>query len=569
MFKKYLIVISILLLLLPIVSCSDFLDLNESTGQTKEDAFYSDFAKINQVVSNIYSFLPDDFGVMGGGALRESATDNAVFTWSSSAVYKMYSGSWTSLETVDDQWANYYKAIRSANLFLENYSLDAFKKYEWNDNYKDDVKRAKRYNFEVRALRAFYYFELVKRYGDVPLLTRSYSAEDINSVEKTSFDKVILFITNECDSVAPELPITQQTPGTSVPAAELDNYGLGETGRVTRGFVMALKSRALLYAASPLHNPDNLTDKWKIAADAAKVIIEKNWYSLDNITVEPIYSANGGHDILKSKQLIFVKYNGDTNGFEAVNSPIGYEGGSSGNTPTQNLVDAYETKYGTAFDWNNPTMAANPYINRDPRFYKTILYNGATFMKYIVQTFVGGRNASPLEGATMTGYYLKKYMNETVSLSAAKPISKPHHYILFRYAEILLNYAEAMNEWKGPDYTDDAHPISARSAINQVRAAATMPNIIDQGSAFTARLRNERRIELAFEDHRFWDIRRWKIGEVVKDVYGIKITNVNSVYTYEKTLLNSHRFWDDRMYLYPISQSEVYKNSNLTQNLGW
>ena len=307
-----------------------------------------------------------------------------------------------------------------------------------------------------------------------------------------------------------------------------------ETGRATRGMAMSVKARALLYAASKLHNPSHDTDKWKKAAKASYDIIKTGWYTLPNIDVDPLYDVNGGNVVLNSSQLIFERRNNDDNAFESRNLPIGFENGNSGNTPTQNLVDAYEMADGTPFSWENT------------------------------------KHASPITGATLTGYYLRKYMNETVSLSPTNPIKKPHHFILFRYAETLLNYAEAMNELGGPDYTSDADelPMSARTALNMVRSAANMPNITDNGDDFTTRLRNERRIELAFEDHRFWDIRRWMIGDVVKDIYGVKITKKGSKYSYTPVKIQT-RVWEEKMNLYPIAQSEIYKNGNLTQNDGW
>ena len=205
---------------------------------------------------------------------------------------------------------------------------------------------------------------------------------------------------------------------------------------------------------------------------------------------------------------------------------------------------------------------------RDPRLYKTIVYNGCTLMNETVETFEGGKNGSPLEGATETGYYLRKYINESVSLDPTNNQKKPHHYILFRYAEILLNYAEAMNELVGPDDVDGIDPnldMTARIALNKVRDAANMPDVKDMGDDFTARLRNERRVELAFEDHRFWDIRRWMTGDVVKDIYGAHISKSGK---YTKQLIQK-RIWDDKMYLYPIAQGEIYKNPDLGQNPGW
>ena len=235
---------------------------------------------------------------------------------------------------------------------------------------------------------------------------------------------------------------------------------------------------------------------------------------------------------------------------------------------TQNLVDAFQMTNGKDFDWEQITPGQNPYEGRDPRFYKTVLCNGDTWMNSTIQSYEGGKDGAGTTGATTTGYYLKKYMNETVSLAPSNEKKKPHHFIIFRYAEILLNYAEAMDAWKDADYTDNDHPLSARAALNQVRAAADMPAITTSGDAFTESVRRERRVELAFEDHRFWDIRRWKIGDKTKAIYCIKITMENGLPVYKKELLET-RNWDDKMYLYPIPQTEYYKNPNLGQNTGW
>lgn len=533
----------------------DYLDFDESIGKEQED-MYSYFENISSLATYVYSQLPQDFGAVNG-AVRDAATDNAVYTWNSNPVYNIYNGSWSPLTPVDDVWTAYYGAIRAANSFLENYSLEKLNRLQWNANYEENIKKAKMYVHEVRALRAFYYLELAKRYGDIPLLTRTYQVDEINQVKETPFDQVIDFIDRECSEVAPELPVSH---------TEFYN----ETGRVTRGMALSVRARALLYAASPLHNPTGDKQKWEKAATASYAIIKEGWYSLPSIDNDPLYSKNGGNDVLKSSQLIFERRNGASNSFESLNLPIGYENGNSGSTPTQNLVDAYELNDGTPFDWNNPRHSARPYVNRDPRFYKTILYNGSSFMESTVETFEGGRNAAPINGATLTGYYLKKYMNETVSLSPTAPSSKPHHFILFRYAETLLNYAEAMDVLGGADYTvADRLPMSARTAVNQVRTAAGMPAIDDNGEDFTRRLRNERRVELAFEDHRYWDLCRWKEGELMKDIYGVKIIRKGrNKYSYSRIKIQS-RVWEPKMYLYPIAQEELYKNPNLTQNSGW
>ena len=183
----------------------DYLDFDETTGMTKEE-MYSYFGNVTSLSTFVYSQLPQDFGAIGD-ALRDAATDNAVYTWNQSSVYNVYNGTWSPLKTVDDVWSNYYTAIREANSFLENYSLEVLERFKWNVDYEIDVEKAKMRVHEVRALRAFFYLELAKRYGDIPLLTRTYQIDEINSVEKTPFDKVIDFIVDECDKAAPELQV--------------------------------------------------------------------------------------------------------------------------------------------------------------------------------------------------------------------------------------------------------------------------------------------------------------------------------------------------------------------------
>lgn len=554
--KQYMIAACTLLAL----NGCDYLDYDETTGRTQEEA-YSYFDNMNSLVANIYSVLPVDFGRVSD-AMMESATDNSVYTWENNSIYYLTNGTWSPLKRVDDGWA-FWTGIRSANSFLENYDPEVLKRFEYNEDYADMMAKVSKFSYEVRFLRAFYLFELAKRYGNIPLVTRTYTQEEINSIEKTPFVEVIDYIAKECSEIALELPADQ---------SEVRN----ETGRVTKGAALALKSRALLYAASALHNPDNDPTRWEAAAKAAYEVIAMGKYQLPKITADELYSDKGGHEVLKSKQLIFERRaTGKTNDFESRNEPMGYESAEGGNTPTQNLVDAYELKDGTPFSWDNPVHVSNIYYDaegkqtRDPRLYLNILTNGATWLKQTVETFEGGKNKI-LDGSTKTGYYLRKYMNPSVSLDPDKPNKLEHHYILFRYAEILLNYAEAMNEWKGPDAMAEGCPLTAREALNQVRNSADMKAVTATGTEFTEKVRNERRIELAFEGHRFYDIRRWKIAgtDEVRNIYGVKITGSDGSFSYEKVLLRQMH-WDDKMYLFPYPQNEVYMNPNLTQNPGW
>lgn len=551
MYSKYFITLTLTFFLL---SCN-YLDFDESTGKT-DDVVLGYFDELSRLVTHVYGQVSPDWGLLNG-ALLESATDNSIYTWQDSKVYDIYNNTWSPINLIDNKWVSYYSAIRSANLFLDKFSLEKLERFEYNANYKEDIEKSKLYPYEVRFLRSFFYFELIKRYGDIPLITSPYQLSEINSVNQTPFDSIVDFIVAECDSITPYLPVSHR-----------DFYA--ETGRVTRGAVMALKSRVLLYAASPLHNPTNDLKKWERAAKASGELIsvatKERWYDLD-----PNFNLfSNGNDVLNAKELILERRGSTSSAFEERNMPIGFHHAKSGNTPTQNLVDAFEMRDGTPFDWNNPAHASKPFQNRDPRLARTIVFNNSRLMGILVETFNGGRNGQPINGATLSGYYMRKYIDERISIDPVNPIQRTHHYVLFRYAEIYLNYAEALNEYNGPDYRDENFTISSRDALNVIRDYARMPliNVNYTKEDFRKRIRNERRIELAFEDHRFWDIRRWKIGDVVKNIYGISIEKENSNYTYNKILIQN-RIWENKMYLYPIPQTELYINKNLKQNPDW
>lgn len=554
--KKYLLFALIGMFTL---SACNYLDFDESEGTEKDEA-YVYFDNISRLAIASYRMLPQDYGELSG-ALRESATDNAMYIWNSNPIYDIYNDKWSPLNTIDNKWDGYYAVMHDINDFLENYTPANLDRFQWELTYKDDIKKANMYINEVRLLRALYYFELTKRYGDVPLVTKTLTVEEANTISRTPYDDIIKFIVDECDEVGPKLPIKHE-----------DFYK--ETGRVTRGLALALKARTLLYAASPLHNISNDKLKWEAAATAAMDVINTGWYNLPLITKDPLYSAQGGNDVLNSSQLIYERRNGESNSFEQHNLPVGFEKGQTGNVPSQDLVDCYEFLDGSKFDWTKEEDPEKIYFDaagkptRDPRLYINVLVNGSNFMKHTIETFVGGANAYPIIGATTTGYYLHKLMNGSLSLSPTSPIKKNHHFLMYRYAEVLLNYAEAMAEWKDADFVDGTHTLSARQALNQVRNSAGMPDVTVLGDEFKDAVHNERRIELAFEDHRFWDIRRWKQGELVKSIHGIVIRKQGEVLTYQRQLVEE-RIWKDKMYLYPIPQNESFKNKNLGQNPGW
>src|SRR5699024_2618510 len=315
---------------------------------------------------------------------------------------------------------------------------------------------------------------------------------------RDSYDDVMNFVITELDKAIDELP--------------LGEYDAVNKGRITQGAAMAVKSRALLYAASPLNNPGNDMRKWQMAADAAKGIIDLGQYSLfDNyksmFLEENIYNAEmiwqRPYNQLENAERVYI---------ELSSYPNGYNGFGQIH-PLQNLVDDYETVNGLLPE-NDPAYdPQNPYEDRDPRFYATILYDGAPFKDRKVETFLPGgldSNEGPVSAwnATETGYYVRKFVNEEITNPSSSNISQTP-WPFFRYAEVLLNYAEAMYELGDED--------TAREYLNMVRSrpSVDMPDVTESGEALFDRIVNERRIELALEEHRWFDVRRWKIAPSV------------------------------------------------------
>lgn len=553
---------------LSLVSCS-FLDFDETSGlKTKED-MYKYFNSTESMLTHVYSFMPQGFNFNSNSAMamRDCGSDDAEFGAVGAEIQNFNNGSWSSIKTIDDSWG-LYRGIRAANSFLVEIEEVDFSRYKHDGRYKNWMEKLEYFPYEARVLRAYYFFELARRYGDIAMPLTVLTQEEANTIEKTAFADVIGFIVNECNEASANLPDSyEDEPGSQV-------------GRITKGFAMAVKSKALLYAASELHNPTMDKDLWKTTAKAALDIIETNLYSLD-----PEESANN----LTSKENVLLRMNGDNATFELLNFPLRFTEGERGsnvidyaNFPSQNLVDAFETINGYSVTLENTGWVTddpefdpqNPYANRDPRFSRVVLANGMSFKESEIETFQGGADDRPVsQGGTPTGYYLKKYIQESTNFAPDKKVVNKHHWVIYRYAETLLTYAEAMvNAFDNPNYTDNTYKYSAMWAINKVRANAGMP-LIEEASKedFIKYLQNEWRVEFAFEDHRFWDIRRWKIADSTqRELYGVKIQkDANGNLMFYKNLYETRK-WRDAMYLYPIPQAELFKNTNLNpQNPGW
>ena len=541
-------------------SCAD-LEYTEET--TRDEAWTYEYYEngIKNLVFDVYAQIYNNEFAANSAYFLASATDEAQYALETGAINSYVNGGWSPANPYSNTWTKAYTAIADVNMYLEKIDQTDISDWQYNPDYKNWVEQMELFPYELRFLRAYFYFELFKTYGDVPLVTTTLTNAQANNIARTPADQIVKFIVEECDAIAPYLPVTY---GTEV---------FSEVGRATRIAVAALKARTLLYAASPLHNPNGNKDKWAQAAEACK-------YILDNASGWGLklssYGSLWGHDAFYNPELIFGLGRGESNDFEMANYPVGVENGSSGNCPTQSLVDQYEyldngETFGQRHPGNINLNEENPYEGLDPRFALTVVKNGDEWpsngaQKKVIETYVGGFNAAPKYGATPTCYYLRKYVDGACVTTADNQTTRRHTWIIFRLGEFYLDYAEAVFNATG-SANDDSYGMTANDAINVLRTRSDiqMPKFTEDGAEWVARYERERLVELAFENHRFWDVRRWKKGaQYFGSVQGATLSSSGLL-----TRSTITRQWNDKFYFYPIPQSELKKNPNLTQNPGW
>ena len=538
-------------------------DLNYTEENTRDEAWtYEYYAEgIKNMVFDVYALVYTQEFESNSPYFLAGATDEAQYALESGAVNNYVNGGWSPANPNATIWNKSYTAIAEACMYLEKIHQTDISEWEHNANYENWVRQMEMFPYELRFLRAYFYFELFRTYGDVPLVTTTLTNAQANSIKRTPADEIVKFIVDEIDEIAPHLPVTYATEAGT------------EIGRATRVAAYALKARTLLYAASPLFNPTNDQTKWAAAAEACKFI-------LDNAGAWGLklssYGTLWGHDAFFNQELIFGIGRNASNSFEMAHYPIGVENGSSGTCPSQSLVDQYEyqdngqtfaQRYPGSIDLNT----VNPYEGLDPRFALTVVKNGDEWpsngsQKKAIETFVGGFNASPKYGATPTGYYLKKYVDGSCVTTTDNPVTRRHTWIIFRLAEFYLNYAEAVYNATG-SANDATYGMTANEAINVLRKRSdiNMPEFTEDGEAWVERYERERLVELAFENHRFYDVRRWKKG--AQYFKTVQVANISANKQLTRAAVN--RQWEDKYYLYPIPQSEIKKNPNLEQNPGW
>ncbi len=532
----------------------DFMwDVNDKNGQLS--AFFLNYA---------YSYLPTGFNRIDGDFL-DAATDDAIPSRINTAAESYTNGRISVMNNPDPYWARSYEGIRHVNVFLANIDEVPI---------TDEIKAYRK--AEARFIRAMLYFEMLKRYGGIPLVGDTlFRPTDDMELPRNTYEECVSYIASECNAARRDL---------RAESAISDS----EWGRISKGAALALKSRLFLYAASPLHNGGGIeTDPVQKALtgyltpnpalydsvlSANQALRELNYYQLHTGTGTAAYASV--FTARKNREIILARQEALNFTIETQNAPVGYTNPAESNgrtSPSQNLVNAFPNLDGTPYTAGDDHP--DQYSNRDPRLAAVVFTNGTRWLAREVEVFEGGRDKPNLGGnsvQTRTGYYLRKFMGDFSSGSAYG--NQSHNFPIFRYAEILLNEAEAL--------TEKGMLEEAVEAIIQIRRRAGIlagadnrygiPAAIDQEN-LRLLIQNERRVELSFEEHRFWDLRRWKIASrnLNSILLGVRLLrNEDGTIRFEPVNV-SRLLFTDKLYHMPIPYSEVIKNRQMIQNVGW
>ncbi len=562
------------------------------------DEVFKRRTETEKYLANVYGYVRDEANQWSGNPwLGLSDEGDVTYNRPGYPTYAMNLGAYNASSGYYNFWTHYYRGIRAATTFYQR--IDECKElYSYYPNADSVIKQ---YKGEVRFLRAFFYFNLIRQYGPVVILpTNETVAPDAPPTEtqykRSSMDECVDFVVKELDTAAAQLP------------AVINNvqwYGVP-----TKGAALAVKARLLLYAASALYNGNadyagfknsdgkqlisqtyNI-EKWKKAADAAKAVIDMNLYSLYKKNNDPFKDYRDLFLDNWNNEVIFARPATDYGGWSAHCSPRQLGGSSwNGIGATQQLVDAYfmangkridepgsgyvDTGFSTTATAYTKVGTWNMYLNREPRFYASITYNGGDWFSNgcantaKIQFYYNGNSGkkSTTDDYSRTGYLPRKAVHPSSTSCSNKWVQTIG--ILFRLGEIYLDYAEALNEY-------DPGNVDISTYVNAIRSRAgipALPSVLSQDE-MRERIRQERRVELAFESHRYFDTRRWKIAEQTDggDFWGMNINGgaggFNDVTFYQRTVFEK-RVFQKKHYLFPIPQSEIDRDRSLVQNPGW
>lgn len=578
----------LLALVLVFAGCEDVLSPADENNRELE-SIYEDAAFAEGLLLNGYLRLPQ-----GSYSYSDVATDNAVTNNVNSSYLLMATGRWSAMYNPTEEWTGCYAAIQYLNIILAetdsvNWAITGkYVKEMFNDRTKG----------EAYGLRAYFMYYLLQAHGGytadgqlmgVPIYTKPvYTTEDFTKPRNT-FKECLQQINSDLKLAESYLPLDFEdvTDSLTIPAKYLGKttvsdynrvFGAYNHQRLTSRIVKGIRAKVALLAASPAFS-QGTSVTWEEAANAAAEVLNLNggvtgiakngWYWFAKANASEITALAKG---VNPPEVLWRTNVGDGNALEVDNYPPSLYGQGYVN-PTQNLVDAFPMLNGYPIsDPNSGYDANNPYANRDPRLAQYIVVNGSKMgpKNTVIYTKVGqtkdGLNSIPT--STRTGYYLRKLLREDVNLDPTGSTNQRHYVPRIRYTELYLAYAEAANEAWGPDGAG-ANGFSAREVIAAIRqrAGIEQPDVylssINNKDDMRKLIRNERRLELCFEDFRFWDLRRWK-ESITEPAKGVMIT------ADDQYIINTveNRQYGDYMYYGPIPNSEVLK-WGFVQNAGW
>lgn len=589
--KKYSIfALALAMGAMTLTSCEDafgnFLDKQPSNELTKAEVLGS-FTLLEQNHNDTYNFLLHGANRINNSWL-DAATDLAESSIGTSGTRTSFNignyyggGGAAELTSV---WESRYRGIRKCNITINTLEAENADKLRPAD-LSVELFQTRKVNFiaEARFLRAYFYWELFLRYGPVPMVTTELDPNgDLMTgyTERPDLKTFMDFLFKE---------VKECEAGLKTYAETSDETYAGEVNQPT---ARALYVRMMLYMASPRFSAQSGIT-WQQAADAAKDFLADygDNYRLETRTNGGVAAYNNAWLLNsyadKNPEVIFFR-NDVAIGWSGISTdtPVG-EGGQGGLSPSQNLVDMYDMEDGSApftqydatgapvYVNGKPSVNAesgytdqNMWKNRDPRLAASVLYQGSEWNGRAINV-IYGQSDNPIgnQNVTPTGYYVRKYIPETI-LSSNHSGTAKRLWRIFTYSEILLSYAEALNE---ADYAGNKSLVC--NLLDQIRhrggIIGNVANRADLNSQTAMRnfIHKERTIELAFEEHRWWDVRRWNVaGEALgRDIYGIDVAADGTI----TRKVAQQRKWQDKFYLYPIPEAEVWKIGQDFQNEGW
>jgi len=540
-------IVLLLLLMFTLASCKDFLNVQNKT-QADDGTVWTSTANADLFLNNVYSSLSDwtrtetpEEAYSGNIIGKENMRDITVYN----------KGAYTASSSGSPSYWNQFPFIRKANLFIQRVTASTLP-----DSYK------KTRIAEARFLRAWYYMLMWTHHGGVPIITDVLNLTEQGDAifrARNTDAETEKFIADECAAAALDLPLT-----------------VSEKGRATKGAALTLKGWVELFNASPLKNTTNDPAKWALAAATNKQVIDLNLYKLFPDASTMFYQENNNNSevIWDHQHLGGVGNLGSSSEqVHAVAFVKGVLNSTSSINPTQGIVDSYQMANGKDItDATSGYDPQNPYVGREQRFYNDIVYDGSTWLGDIMYSRFGVNSlnqtdVNAVSDADNTGYYLRKTLEPSNAIYTSNLSSA--NWVYYRLAEVYLSYAEAQNEAVGPD-------ASVYDAINKVRARVALPNLptgLTQ-TQMRAAVRHERRNELFYEEHYWYDLIRWKTAEVELNLAtkAMRIdpgTGGKLVYSIINCALGARVFNAPKNYLWPVPQASIDKNSKLTQNPGY